>query len=64
MTHDVTLREASDADHPGIPLDAPERREMTLRTLRNALTKTGWSYNDVRMMHGVIAALGRNKKRQ
>ena len=42
----------------------PERREMTLRTLRTALTKTGWSYNDIRMMHGIVTALGRVKKRQ
>ena len=41
----------------------PERREMTLRTLRNALTKTGWSYNDIRMMHGIVTALGRPKEK-
>jgi len=40
----------------------PERREMTLRTLRTALTKTGWSYNDIRMMHGIITALGRTPR--
>jgi tRNA/rRNA methyltransferase len=40
----------------------PERREMTLRTLRTALTKTGWSYNDVRMMHGIVTALGRTPR--
>lgn len=40
----------------------PERRTATLRTLRTALTKTGWSHNDIRMMHGVITALGRTKK--
>lgn len=37
----------------------PERRTATLRTLRTALTKTGWSHNDIRMMHGVITALGK-----
>jgi tRNA/rRNA methyltransferase len=35
----------------------PERTQATLRTLRGALTKTGWSSNDIRMLHGVIAAL-------
>ncbi|HMN52894.1 MAG TPA: TrmH family RNA methyltransferase [Sphingopyxis sp.] len=40
----------------------PERTEATLRTLRTALTKTGWSHNDIRMMHGIITALGRTKK--
>lgn len=40
----------------------PERTEATLRTLRTALTKTGWSYNDIRMMHGVITALGRKPR--
>ena len=36
-----------------------DRTEATLRTLRTALTKTGWSYNDIRMMHGIITILGR-----
>lgn len=40
----------------------PERRGATLRTLRTMLTKTGWSHNDIRMMHGVIVALGRGKR--
>ncbi|MGV7121030.1 RNA methyltransferase [Sphingopyxis sp. 550A] len=40
----------------------PERTEATLRTLRTAITKTGWSYNDVRMMHGIITTLGRKRK--
>lgn len=40
----------------------PERKEMTLRTLRTALTKTGWSYNDIRMMHGIITSLGRTPR--
>ncbi|ABF52508.1 RNA methyltransferase [Sphingopyxis alaskensis] len=37
----------------------PERRDATLRALRTTLTKTGWSHNDIRMMHGIIVALGR-----
>lgn len=40
----------------------PERRTATLRTLRTALTKTGWSHNDIRMMHGIITALGRTPR--
>lgn len=40
----------------------PERTEATLRTLRTALTKTGWSHNDIRMMHGVITSLGRTPR--
>jgi tRNA/rRNA methyltransferase len=40
----------------------PERTTATLRTLRTALTKTGWSHNDIRMMHGIIAALGRQPR--
>jgi tRNA/rRNA methyltransferase len=40
----------------------PERRTATLRTLRTALTKTGWSHNDIRMMHGIITALGRKPR--
>lgn len=39
----------------------PDRKKTTLRTLRTTLTKTGWSSNDVRMLHGVISALGRNR---
>lgn len=38
------------------------RKEATLRTLRTALTKTGWSYNDIRMMHGIITSLGRTPR--
>lgn len=48
-----------DAKHYFFP---PERTEATLRTLRTALTKTGWSHNDVRMMHGIIAALGKTPR--
>ncbi|MGQ2934159.1 MAG: RNA methyltransferase [Sphingopyxis sp.] len=40
----------------------PERTEATLRTLRTALTKTGWSHNDIRMMHGIVTALGRKPR--
>ncbi|MBB6424903.1 RNA methyltransferase [Sphingopyxis sp. JAI128] len=40
----------------------PDRRTRTLRTLRTALTKTGWSYNDIRMMRGIITALGRTPR--
>ena len=40
----------------------PDRTEATLRTLRTALTKTGWSYNDIRMMHGIITILGRTPR--
>ena len=40
----------------------PERTEATLRTLRTAIVKTGWSYNDIRMMHGIITTLGRKRK--
>lgn len=40
----------------------PERTTATLRTLRTALTKTGWSHNDIRMMHGIIATLGKARK--
>lgn len=40
----------------------PERTEATLRTLRTALTKTGWSHNDIRMMHGIVTALGRTPR--
>lgn len=39
-----------------------ERTEVTLRTLRTALTKTGWSSNDIRMMHGIFAILGRTPR--
>lgn len=39
-----------------------DRTEATLRTLRTTLTRTGWSHNDIRMMHGVITALGRKGK--
>jgi tRNA/rRNA methyltransferase len=40
----------------------PERTTATLRTLRTALVKTGWSHNDIRMMHGIIATLGKARK--
>lgn len=39
-----------------------DRTEATLRTLRTTLTKSGWSHNDIRMMHGIITALGRKPK--
>ncbi|WP_257550469.1 RNA methyltransferase [Sphingopyxis sp. DBS4] len=39
-----------------------ERTEATLRTIRTAIAKTGWSYNDIRMMHGIITTLGRKRK--
>lgn len=41
----------------------PDRTKVTLRTLRTMLTKTGWSSNDVRMMHGIISILGRPRNR-
>lgn len=40
-----------------------DRKKVTLRALRTMLTKTGWSSNDVRMMHGIISILGRPRKR-
>lgn len=40
-----------------------DRKKVTLRALRTMLTKTGWSSNDVRMMHGVISILGRPRNR-
>jgi len=55
-------------DHLVRDLDAagyffpPERTTTTLRTLRTALTKTGWSHNDIRMMHGIIATLGKVRR--
>jgi tRNA/rRNA methyltransferase len=39
-----------------------DRTEATLRTLRTMLTKTGWSHNDIRMMHGIVTALGRTPR--
>jgi len=39
-----------------------DRTDATLRTLRTALTKTGWSHNDIRMMHGIITILGRRPR--
>lgn len=39
-----------------------DRTEATLRTLRTMLTKTGWSYNDIRMMHGIVTTLGKARK--
>ena len=65
------------ASPPEVPLDPPaahaeleefiqhlppERTEATLRTLRTTLTKTGWSHNDIRMMHGIVTALGRTPR--
>jgi tRNA/rRNA methyltransferase len=41
----------------------PDRKKVTLRALRTLFTKTGWSSNDVRMMHGVISTLGRPRHR-
>ena len=41
----------------------PERTRATLRTIRTTVTKTGWSSNDIRMMHGIITSLGRRSKR-
>ncbi|AMG74802.1 RNA methyltransferase [Sphingopyxis granuli] len=55
-------------DHLVRDLDAagyffpPERTTATLRTLRTALTKTGWSHNDIRMMHGIVTTLGKARK--
>lgn len=40
----------------------PERTAATLRTFRTALTKSGWSSNEVRMMHGIVAALTRQPR--
>ncbi len=39
------------------------RSVATMRTLRTALTKTGWSSNDVKMMHGIVAALTKPPRR-
>lgn len=39
-----------------------DRTEASLRTLRTMLTKTGWSYNDIRMMHGIVTILGRTPR--
>lgn len=39
-----------------------DRKAATLRTLRTTLTKTGWSHNDIRMMHGIITILGRTPR--
>jgi tRNA/rRNA methyltransferase len=55
--HFVRDLEASGYFHP------PDRKKVTLRALRTMLTKTGWSSNDVRMMHGVIAQLVRPRDR-
>lgn len=55
-------------DHLVRDLDAagyfvpPERTTATLRTLRTTLTKTGWSHNDIRMLHGIVAALGKERR--
>lgn len=40
-----------------------DRKKVTLRALRTMLTKTGWSSNDVRMMHGIVSILGRARHR-
>lgn len=40
-----------------------DRTTATLRTLRTALTKTGWSSNDVKMMHGIISALTKQPRK-
>ncbi len=40
----------------------PERTAVTRRTLRTLLTRTSWTANDVRMMHGVITALGKGPR--
>jgi tRNA/rRNA methyltransferase len=39
-----------------------DRKASTLRALRTMLTKTGWSYNDIRMMHGIVTILGRTPR--
>ena len=39
-----------------------DRTEATLRTLRTTLTRTGWSHNDIRMMHGIVTTLGKARK--
>jgi tRNA/rRNA methyltransferase len=41
----------------------PERTKVTLRSIRTLFTKTGWSSNDVRMMHGIISILGKKRNR-
>ncbi|MEY4269735.1 MAG: hypothetical protein RLZZ58_951, partial [Pseudomonadota bacterium] len=43
--------------------DPPERKQVTLRTLRGALTRTTWTSNDIRMLHGVIAAIEHGPRR-
>lgn len=40
-----------------------DRKKVTLRALRTMLTKTGWTSNDTRMMHGIISILGRPRNR-
>ena len=40
-----------------------DRKKVTLRALRTMFTKTGWTSNDVRMMHGIISILGRPRQR-
>lgn len=55
--HFVTDLEASGYFFPA------DRKKVTLRALRTMLTKTGWSSNDVRMMHGIISILGRPRDR-
>lgn len=50
-----------DLDEAGYFFPA-DRRASTLRTLRTTLTKTGWSHNDIRMMHGIITMLGRKRR--
>ena len=55
--HFVTDLEASGYFFPA------DRKKVTLRALRTMLTKTGWSSNDTRMMHGIISILGRPRNR-
>lgn len=40
--------------------NSPDRKKVTLRSLRSMFTKTGWSSNDVRMMRGIVTTLRRN----
>jgi tRNA/rRNA methyltransferase len=41
----------------------PERRKVTLRSLRTLLTKAPWTSNDVRMMRGILTTLARPQQR-
>lgn len=42
--------------------DPPERTPATLRTLRGALTKAGWTSADIKMMHGILTAIERGPR--